>query len=212
MKFIKLAILSLFLSANVATAANITEGSDYRNIVPPQPTNSGDKIEVVEIFSYGCSHCFRFEPLAKRWKKKLDGDVEFTYMPAIFARNGVFDATMIIYAEAFYAAQALNVLDQVHEPFFDAIHVDKKHLNSHDAIIKIVEANGVDGNKFRKAMKSFSVKAKVRRAQEMMGRYHVRGTPSMVVNGKYITSPTRELSPRNMLKLVDQLIEDERKG
>ncbi len=212
MKYIKLALLSLLLSVNTAFAASFSEGSDYNRIIPPQPTNSADKIEVVEVFSYGCSHCFRFEPLVERWKKKLADDVEFIYMPAIFSRGGVFDPTMEVYAQAYYAAEALGVLDKVHMAFFDTIHVEKKPLNSHAAVLRVVEANGVDPKAFERALKSFSVAAKVRRAKELLGRYRVRGTPSIVVNGKFITSPTRQLSPRNMLKLVDQLIEDERKA
>ena len=213
MKLIKLTLLSLFLSVNTAWAASFTEGADYTRIIPPQPTNSADKIEVVEVFSYGCSHCFRFEPQLERWKKKLADDVDFTYMPAIFrSRGGAFDPTMEVYAQAYYAAEALGVLDKVHMAFFNTIHVDKKPLNSHAAVLKVVEANGVDGKRFEKALTSFSVAAKVRRAKELIGRYRVQATPSMVVNGKYLTSPTRQLSPRNMLKLVDQLIEDERKA
>ncbi len=212
MKFIKSALIALFLSTGTAFAASLSEGADYHRIVPPQPTNSGDKIEIVEVFSYGCSHCFRFEPMVQRWKKKLADDVVFSYMPAIFSRGGVPDPTMEIYAQAFYAAEALDVLDKVHMAFFDTIHVNKKPLNSQAAVLDIVEANGVDRKAFERAMNSFSVAAKVRRSKEMLNRYRVKGTPSIVVNGKYITSPTRQLSPRNMLKLVDQLIEDERKA
>ena len=214
MKFLKLTLATLFfvISAPLAHAADYKQGSDYQRIIPPVPTNTTDKIEVVEVFSYGCSHCFRFEPLVERWQKKLDDDVKFTYMPAIFSRAGVFDATMEVYAKAYYAAEALGVLDKVHNAFFDAIHVNKNPLNTVAAVVKVVEQQGVDGQAFKKAMKSFTVAAKVRRAKELMGRYRVRGTPSMVVNGKYITSPTRQLSARNMLKLVDQLIEEERKA
>ncbi len=212
MKLIKSALMFLFLAATTAQAANFQEGVDYHRIVPPQPTNSPDKIEVVEVFSYGCGHCFRFENPLKRWKKRLPEDVEFVYLPAIFSRGGVFDATMQVYAQAFYAAQALGWLDKLHMAFFDTIHIDKRPLNSEEAVIRVVEAQGLDGDRFRKAMNSFSVAAKVRRAKELMGRYRIQATPSMVVNGKYLTSPTRRLSQRQMLKLVDELIERERQA
>jgi len=198
MKFIKFAALLLFASMTAQAA-----DSTYKLITPAQPTDSGDKIEVVEIFQYGCSHCHRFEPLLKRWLKDLPDNVEFVRMPAVFSEN------LELFARAFYAAEALGELDKLHDPFFAAIHEEKRHINSEDAAIKLAEENGIDGKRFAKAMRSFSVEAKVRRAKELGARYGVSATPSMVVNGKYLTDPGMTGGFAGMLKTVDELIAKE---
>ncbi len=208
MRFIKLALLFMvpFFAANTAMAA-AQEGLNYKMIVPAQPTATGDKIEIIEIFSYGCSHCHRFEPVLERWLKNKSDNIEFIHMPAIFNQQ------LALYARAFYAAQALGVLDKVHMPFFDAIHLQKRRLDTEEAIADLFEENGVDREKFSKAFRSFSVEAKVKRAAELGRRYGVQATPSMVVNGKYITNPgDARQGFRGMLNTVDELIAKESKG
>lgn len=195
-----------FFAANTAMAA-AQEGVNYKTIVPAQPTETGEKIEVIEIFSYGCGHCHRFEPALKRWLKNKPDNVEFTHMPAIFNQQ------LALYARAYYAAEALGVLDKVHMPFFEAIHLQKRRLDSEEAIAELFEENGVDRKKFGKAFRSFSVESKVKRAAELGRRYGVEATPSMVVNGKYITNPGQgQQGFKGMLKTVDELIASETKG
>jgi len=204
MKFIKMAALLIFASFSVQ-AADFEAGKAYHNIVPAQPTNSGDKIEVVEVFSYACSHCFRFEPHLKRWLKGIPDNVQFVHMPAIF------NDRLELYARAYYAAEVLGELDKVHEAFFDAIHVQKRPLNSQDAIVELAAEKGVDQKRFEKAFRSFTVDAKVRRAKELGSRYGISATPSMVVNGKYRMDPSMTGGFGGMLKVVDHLIEKESK-
>lgn len=208
MRFLKLALLFMvpFFAANTAMAA-AQEGVNYKTIVPAQPTETGEKIEVIEIFSYGCGHCHRFEPALKRWLKNKPDNVEFTHMPAIFNQQ------LALYARAYYAAEALGVLDKVHMPFFEAIHLQKRRLDSEEAIAELFEENGVDRKKFGKAFRSFSVESKVKRAAELGRRYGVEATPSMVVNGKYITNPGQgQQGFKGMLRTVDELIASETKG
>ncbi|MFC1749097.1 thiol:disulfide interchange protein DsbA/DsbL [Pseudomonadota bacterium] len=208
MRFLKLALLFMapFFMANTAIAA-AQEGVNYKTIVPAQPTETGEKIEVIEIFSYGCSHCHRFEPALERWLKTKPDNVEFTHMPAIFNQQ------LAMYARAYYAAEALEVLDKVHKPFFEAIHLQKRRFDSEEAIADLFEENGVDRKKFSKAFRSFSVEAKVKRAAELGRRYGVEATPSMVVNGKYITNPGQgQQGFKGMLKTIDELIAAETKG
>lgn len=204
MKFFRLAAL-LFVASFSVQAVELEAGKSYHNIVPAQPTNSGEKIEVVEVFSYACSHCFRFEPHLKRWLKNIPDNVEFIHMPAIF------NDRLEVYARAFYAAEVLGELDKVHEAFFDAIHVQKRPLTSQKAIVKLAVENGIDQVRFEKAFRSFSVDAKVRRAKELGARYGISATPSMVVNGKYRMDPGMTGGFGGMLKVVDQLIEKESK-
>lgn len=208
MRFIKLAMLFLVSAFVLNTTAIAQEGSSgpYKNIVPPQPTSSGSKIEVVEIFSYGCSHCHRFEATLERWLKSKPDNVEFVRLPAIFSPQ------LALYARAYYAAEALGVIDKVHKPMFDAIHMQKRRITSEDEIAEVFAENGVSKDDFHKAFRSFSVEAKVRRAAELGKRYGVEATPSMVVNGKYITDPGMSNGFDGMVNLVNQLVAKENKG
>lgn len=206
MKLFKLTLLlfvSLFTLPNLA-AAQVQGTALYQPIIPVQPTSAEEgMIEVVEIFSYGCSHCHRFEPMLERWLKTKPANVKFVRLPAIFS------PTLALYARAFYAAEALGVLDKIHKPFFDAIHVQKKRMNSEAEIAALFAEHGVDQKKFEKAFRSFAVEAKVRRAAELGKRYGVEATPSMVVNGKYITNPGKTNGFQGMINVINQLVKQE---
>lgn len=209
MKLFKLALLMLvpFFALTSVNAAQLQEGTNYLAITPPQPTSADEgMIEVVEIFSYGCSHCHRFEPIIERWLKTKPDNVKFVQLPAIF--NG----TLAMYARAFYAAEALGALDKIHKPFFEAIHLQKRRMNTEAEIADLFAENGVDKKDFEKAFRSFAVEAKVRRASELGRRYGVQATPSMVVNGKYITDPGKTNGFQGMINTVNALVEKENKG
>lgn len=209
MKLFKLALLMLvpFFVMTSVNAEQLQEGTNYLAITPPQPTSVDEgKIEVVEIFSYGCSHCHRFEPIIERWLQTKPDNVTFVRLPAIF------NDTLAMYARAFYAAEALGVLDKIHKPFFEAIHLQKRRMNTEAEIADLFAENGVSKEDFEKAFRSFAVEAKVRRATELGRRYGVQATPSMVVNGKYITDPGKTNGFQGMLNVVNALIEKESKG
>lgn len=206
LKFAFSLLLSLFV-ATAATAVEYQEGVSYQLIIPAQPTSTEGKIEVAEIFSYGCSHCYRFEPTLERWLKAKPKNVEFIRIPAIF------NAQLELYARAFYAAEALGAVDKIHKPFFDAIHMQKLPLSDEASIADLFEKNGVSRADFNKAFRSFSVDAKVRRAAELGKRYGIQATPSMVVNGKYRLDPgMNNIGANGMMNVVDYLVAKEPKG
>ncbi len=160
-------------------SANYQEGAAYQIIVPQQPTSNKEKIEVVELFWYGCPHCHRFEPFVERWLESKPDYVEYVRLPAIFRENWA------IHAQAFYAAEALGVVEEIHKPLFTAIHAHKRKLDSEESLAEFFAENGVDKDEFINAFRSFGVKAKVQHARVMSRRYGITGTPGMVVNGKY---------------------------
>ncbi len=189
----------------MAQAADFVEGTNYQRIVPAQPTETKGKIEVVELFWYGCPHCHRFQPYMERWAKKLPADVEYRRMPAVLAQHWA------IHARAFYAAEALGVLEEIHQPLFNAIHSEKRRLDTEERLADFFAGHGVSKEDFSKAFKSFAVDAKLRRAREMSRRYETRATPSVVVNGKYIFSTDNANGNFNtMIRIIDALIEQER--
>lgn len=184
-------------------------GTDYVVIEggqPIQPANG--KIEVAEIFGYVCPACARFQPLISSWKAGLPSDVSFVYVPAMF--GGTWDN----YARAFYAAEALGVQEQTHDALYSAIHVEQslkgeRGADSVQDIANFYAKHGVDAKKFADTMASFSVNAKTNRAKQFAMRSKISGTPSVVVNGKYLVKGS---SYEDMLRIADHLIARERAG
>ncbi len=155
------------------------EGKHYERINPAQPTSSGDKVEVVEVFSYACVHCANFEPHIQAWKKTMPENAELVLMPATW--NQVY----ALYARAFYTAQVLKAPAESHQALFDALHRDKMPLRSVEDLAGFYEKFGVDAQTFIKTATSFAVETNLKRANSMVPRYGVRGTPAMIVDGKY---------------------------
>jgi len=181
------------------------EGTHYEIIANPVRTADPNKIEISEIFWYGCPHCYAFEPLITSWEEKLPSDVAFVRSP------GMWNQTMEIHAQIYYAAEALGVTGKIHDVAFNEIHQRRNYLQTEDAIKDMFVSQGVAPADFDKAWKSFSVSSAVKRANTRMRDYGVRGVPSIVVNGKYLVSvggavPTQT----DLLKIVDFLVQKER--
>jgi len=154
-------------------------GKHYFLIEPAQPTSSGNKVEVIEVFSYGCIHCAHFQPTVDEWKKKMPAGAAFSYMPAFF------QPTFALFGRAYYTAEVLGVAEKAHADLFKAIFVEQKPLHSMDDIANWYAQYGVKADDFVKTSTSFAVETKVNRANQMVKSYNVDGTPSIVVAGKY---------------------------
>lgn len=154
-------------------------GQQYFVIEQAQPVAAGDKVEVVEVFSYACIHCATFEPVVQAWRKKLPANVAFSYVPA--AWNAQWEA----FARAFYAAQALGLHDKTHEALFKAIHEERKPLNSYADLGAWYATHGADATKFTETMTSFAVQSQIDRGNKLVAGYGIDGTPTVIVAGKY---------------------------
>jgi len=191
-------------SEDVKDASAYKQGKDYSLIPRPVKTADPSKIEVVEIFWYGCIHCFRLEPEIEDWIPNLAEDVDFIRMPAIWAD------IMELHAAMLYANEALGLTDQLHTAIFKEMNVEKNQMPNEKAILKFIGKQGVDAEKYRRAMNSFGVSSQVLQAKSKMGAYGVRGTPEMVINGKYKLTTAMAGSHQRMLKIADALIAQER--
>ena len=174
------ACIALGIALAGAASAQPRLGDDYEVLKVPQPVTTGDKIEVIEFFWYGCIHCYNLEPQIESWLKKKPAHVEFRRVPAIFNERWSRDAAI------FYALQAIGALDRLHRPLFDAIHRDRLDTAKADAFNQWLSRNGVDQKKFDDALRSFGVQSQVRRAAQMSVSYRIEGTPAIAVQGKYI--------------------------
>lgn len=204
-----LASLAFVLAAPLAFAqalpppADQPVGPGYETIDPPQPTSSGNKVEVVEVFSYACIHCAHFQPQVNAWKKKMPANVQFSYLPAFF------HPYFAMMGRAFYTAEALGVQEKAHDAVFKAIFDEKKPMAKMEDVAKFYEAYGVKADDFVAASTSFAVETKVRRAEELAKRYMIDGTPTIIVNGKYRVGPKSAGSYEKIFDVVNMLIAKE---
>ncbi len=200
-------LLSLLLGCLLSAQAwALEEGFDFTILPNPQPTETGDKIEVLEVFMYSCPHCFHLEPTLAKWRETQPTNVEFRRMPAVFGPKPE------VQARAFYAAELLGVQERFTVAMFDAIHVKKLKIADDDAVVAVAEGAGLDGVEFRKALDSFDVNMKVNRARNATKDYGIDGVPAVVVNGKYRTSPAQTGSREGLIRVIDQLISRETGG
>ena len=199
-----LALLPLAVSS-FAQVEKYVAGTHYTELRAPVNTKDSSKVEVIEAFWYGCSHCFRFEPLIENWQTNAAADVDFQRFPAMW--NGL----MKIHAQVYYAAVALDALEILHEPVFRAINLEGNRLQNERQIGELFAEHGVSQADFESAFNSFSVRTKVNQAEKRMQDYEIRSTPNMIVNGKYLITTGEDVPTQaEMLKIVDFLVEKER--
>ncbi len=183
------------------------EGKEYELVIPEQPTQvESGKVEVVEIFWYGCPHCYDFEPYLEKWLSERPPHAAFRRLPASF------NARWLVHARAYYTAEALHALERVHKPLFEALIKDQKRFDTEDDLAPFFVQHGVDEAKFRQTFNSFAVDAKLKQSLQMVRNYGVTGVPAMIVNGKYRTAASLTGSYPALLQVVDKLIEKERLG
>jgi len=199
-----LALPAMLLGTGAVMAQEFEAGKDYQLVTPAQPGGSEGKVQVVELFWYGCPHCYDFEPQLERWIENKPEHVEFIRIPAIFNR-----APWALHAQTYYTAEALEVLDKFHRPFFNAIHQDGKRMASEEDIRDFFAELGVDAEEFDAAFNSFAVQSKVRRAADLTKRYGITGVPAMIVNGKYRTGGRAAGTFTRKLEIVDALVAQE---
>lgn len=208
-------LLAIFL-AGIAVApgaaAQFTAGRDYLIIDPRQPTDSGNKVEVLEFFWYGCPHCNSLQPSLDTWLKKKPADVEFRRVPAVLGQS------WIPLTQAFYTLEALGLTEKLHQDVFAAIHKDKVRLQDPNTLFDWVAKRGTDRKKFSDTYNSFGVRSRVQRAIDMSRNYNIPGTPALVIDGRYLTAPHlgitqgSGLSYERYFKVVDHVIAVARKA
>ncbi|GAB6042922.1 thiol:disulfide interchange protein DsbA/DsbL [Endothiovibrio diazotrophicus] len=183
-------------------ARDIDEGIDYQRLSPPLDTDApAGKVEVMEIFWYGCPHCYHLEPVLHKWLEEHADKVHFVRRPSLL--NPHWE----VHARAFYAAQALEVGERIHQPLFDAIHKDHRRLNDLDSLARFFAEQGVDEQAFRDAYNSFYVETQIRRERELAGRGFVNGVPAVVIDGQYFTDATIGGGFDGMVQVMSHLVD-----
>lgn len=185
---------------------NFEAGTHYKILPTPARTSDPSKIEVMEVFWYGCGHCYTFEPLVTAWKKGIADDVLFARTPAVWA------PIMRTHASLYYTAEALNLPESIHSDIF-ALLAPNPRLNDQDKFAAVFAKYGVSEEKYTKAFNAFGTTSKVSQGETRAKKnYLIEGTPEIIVNGKYRISGQMAGGQAGMLQVVNYLIELERKS
>jgi len=194
------------------------EGTHYQRLTTPVPTVDRNKIEIAEVFWYGCSHCYVFESKIVPWKKSRKDDVIVVKSPAIWDNRSYkvndparYTTPMANHARIYYTAKSLNALETITPAAFLALSKDHRGLRTQDEIADLFVDNGVAREDFERTFNSFGVTNAVRQAEARQGSYQVQGTPEVIVNGTYRVSAGMAGSQDGMLKVAEFLIDKIRK-
>jgi protein dithiol oxidoreductase (disulfide-forming) len=199
---VKNLLSALMLLASLNVLADPQIGKDFDKTAQAMPTDTPNKIEVTEIFWYGCIHCYHMDPILNAWVKKLPADVVFKRVP------GLPQPAWAPMAKAFYAMDDLKLSDKLHTALFDAIHKEKT-LNPTDEVATIdwmTKKSGLDKKKVEDAFRSFSMNNKLNRAAQTFRASGATGVPSFIIDGQYITSSTMAGGNEQALKTADYII------
>ena len=188
------------IACHAETAEQPLSSDNYTVLSTPVTVSTGDKIEVAELFWYGCGHCFALEPHVKNWQKSMPANAEFVKIPAIFSSRWKF------HAQAYYTMEALGVLEQANDAFFKRIHVERKPVNTLDALVEFLEQYGKTESDVTSAFNSFAVDSKLRNAEKITKMSTASGVPAILVDGKYHTSASLAGGTPELFQVVDKLV------
>ena len=194
------------LLGSTVFAQEAVEGRHYAVLSSPVPVAQPEKIEVVELFWYGCPHCYQLEATINPWSAALPEDVNFVRVPAMF--GGIWN----LHGQLFYTLENLKVDEAVHNSIFNALHNQGRKLSSMNEITQFVATQGVDKDTFVKTWNSFSVKSQMEKAKKQAITYQISGVPAIVINGKYRFDIGMAGGLQETVEVADALIEKERQA
>lgn len=196
-----LAVLLLALAAAGAQAQSGPQlGRDFVRLDPPHAVTSGDRIEVIEFFYYGCPVCYELEPRLSRWHFNAPGSIALRRVPALSSDN--WDN----FGKLFYTLEAMGQLTRLHWPVYDNFHFNGLKLNEEEVMAGWVSKNGLDKQKFIDIYRSPEIQAKLAAAREMTRSYEIKGVPGLVVDGKFMTSASMTGGTNELMRVLDQLV------
>ncbi len=198
----------LLLAATLAPAASVAlaqpkapvPGKDFREVSPPQPVESGARIEVLEFFQYGCPHCYTFTPIVEGWRKKRGAEIDYRRI------HINWDGGTLNHTKLYYTLEQMNLVDKLHERVFFAIHREKRRLLDPKDIAEFMAANGVDRAQWESNFASFSVNTRASRAGQVWRAFRIEGTPAVGIDGRFVTAPSMAGTFDNAVTVMDALV------
>ena len=201
------ASLGLGLVRTASAQGTPVAGQDYKKLSNPSPVSTpAGTVDVVEFFSFACPHCNEFEPTLEAWLKRKPPGIHFHRVPVHFLQNYVNFQPM------YFALEAMDLVDTMQQKVFDAVHVQHQRLDKPEDIANFMAKNGVDAKRFMSVFNSFGVRAKVQQGNQLMDSYGVEGVPTLIVQGRYETSPGTAKGEEKALAVVEYLAAQIRAG
>ena len=196
---VAIAVVAFATLAGTASA-QLVEGKNYIRLANPQPVETGNKIEVVEFFSYGCPHCAALEPYLDKWLETLPPDVAFRRVPVMFHSDWVQ------LAKVYYTLDAMGQAAKLSPEVFKAIHQQSVNLSDKNKFFEWAASKGLDKKKVEEVFSSFGVDGKVKRAMQLAQEYRVEGVPTVIVDGKFMTSSDRVGTHASLPPAINELV------
>jgi len=175
-------------------------GRDYLVLDPPRPVSTGEKIEVIEFFYYGCPVCYESQPHIARWLASAAPDVFLVRVPSASSASGEQ------FALTYYALEASGNLDRLHGPVYENHHFDDRRLHEESSLLDWLARNAVDAEAFRKLRNSSENRARMAAGRGIFESYDVRGVPTFAVDGKFLTSARLAGGVKEMMEVVEYLV------
>lgn len=187
-----------------APGGSYVEGEHYSLLDNPRRVR-GDKVQVMEFFSYACPHCYEFDPKLNDWVESHKDSIDFIRTPAVGSNEWRF------YAKTFYALEALGAEEKLHARLFNALHAMHRDLGSLDKLADWMADEGIPADKFKQAFDSAAVENRVEMADRLGRRFKIASVPSVVIDGKYLVHTSQEIGLSRMLDIMDYLVTREQK-
>lgn len=194
-----LGILGLATLAHAQEVRGARPNIEYR-LIERQPVATGDKIEVIDFFWYGCPYCYELQPALEDWISRKPADVALRRIPAILRDSWA------PHVRVYYTLEALGEIERLHQRAYHGYHVEELHMSKPDVMAQWAVRHGIDRQKWLDAYSSSEVAQKVQQAKELTQAYNVQGTPSLVVDGRYLTSSSMAGSVRGVIPILDDLV------
>ena len=180
------------------------EGVHFELLKNPSAVRNSTKVEVVEVFWFGCTHCYALESYLTQWKRDMPADIDF------WKSHATWNEILKIHARMFYTARALGIDKQLVPAAFNTIQTEGRSLTGNSELEYYFEGFGVEREKYKSVSSSFGVKNALKQADQRMKQWNITGVPTLIVNGKYKVSASRSVGTDRLLDVVDFLIEKER--
>ena len=184
--------------------SEIIEGRDYTLLEKPRRIR-GEKIEVIEFFSYACVHCYRLEPILKDWLSNQQDKIEFVQIPA------VMNEYWKVLGKHYFTLQRLGKLDSHHMDIFNAIHSSGKIFDSEKRLFDFIKTTAIEFDSYEKTFRSIEVQSDLQKANQMAKRLKIAAVPTLVVQGKYLVKTGRDIGLMRAKQVVEFLIDKELK-
>lgn len=186
-------------AARAQDVARARQNIEYR-MIEPQPIETGDRIEVIDFFWYGCPFCYQLQPSLEEWIKRKPGDVAVRRIPTLLRDSWA------PHARIFYALELLNEVERLHQRVYHSYHVEELPMSKPDVMEQWAVKNGIDRRRWVDAYFSPEVDGRLARAKRATQVYAIEGTPSLVVDGRYLTSGSMAPSLKDMVPVLEELI------